>query len=56
MQKDTKKLIFDTFITLLEKKPFDRITVKDIVEACDINRNTFIIITAIFMICLKKCL
>ena len=41
MQKDTKKLIFDTFITLLEKKPFDRITVKDIVEACDINRNTF---------------
>lgn len=41
MQKDTKKLIFDTFITLLEKKPFDKITVKDIVEACDINRNTF---------------
>lgn len=41
MQKDTKKLIFDTFIDLLEKKPFDRITVKDIVEACDINRNTF---------------
>lgn len=41
MQKDTKKLIFDTFIKLLEKKPFDRITVKDIVEECDINRNTF---------------
>ena len=41
MQKDTKKQIFDTFIELLEKKPFDRITVKDIVEACDINRNTF---------------
>lgn len=41
MQKDTKKLIFDTFITLLEKKPFDKITVKDIVEECDINRNTF---------------
>lgn len=41
MQKDTKRLIFDTFIELLEKKPFDRITVKDIVETCDINRNTF---------------
>ncbi len=41
MQKDTKKLIYYTFIELLEKKPFDKITVKDIVEACDINRNTF---------------
>ena len=41
MQKDTKKLIYHTFIELLEKKPFDKITVKDIVEACDINRNTF---------------
>lgn len=41
MQKDTKKLIFDTFIELLEKKPFDKITVKDVVEACEINRNTF---------------
>ena len=26
-------------IELLEKKPFDRITVKDIVETCDINRG-----------------
>lgn len=41
MQKDTKKLIFDTFIGLLGRKPFDKITVKDIVETCDINRNTF---------------
>lgn len=41
MQKDTKKLIYETFLQLLEKKPFDRITVKDIVEACEINRNTF---------------
>ncbi|MDO4494288.1 MAG: TetR-like C-terminal domain-containing protein [Oscillospiraceae bacterium] len=41
MQKDTKKLIFDTFIELLSQKPFDKITVKDIVETCDINRNTF---------------
>lgn len=41
MQSDKKKLIFDTFINLLEKKPFDKITVKDIVETCGINRNTF---------------
>ena len=41
MQKDTKKLIFETFIELLNQKPFDKITVKDIVETCDINRNTF---------------
>ena len=41
MQRDTKKQIYYTFIDLLEKKPFDRITVKDIVEACEINRNTF---------------
>ena len=41
MQKDTKKLIFDTFLGLLNQKPFDKITVKDIVETCDINRNTF---------------
>lgn len=39
--KDKKKLIFHTFIELLEQKPFDKITVKDIVETCGINRNTF---------------
>ena len=41
MAKETKKLIYETFIDLLGTKPFDRITVRDIVEACDINRNTF---------------
>lgn len=41
MKKDTKELIYETFIDLLNQKPFDRITVKDIVETCDINRNTF---------------
>lgn len=41
MQKDTKKMISDTFVELLEKKPFDKITIKDIVETCGINRNTF---------------
>lgn len=41
MQKDTKKLIYDTFIELLTNKSFDKITVRDIVETCGINRNTF---------------
>jgi AcrR family transcriptional regulator len=41
MQKDTKKAIKDTFIELLRTKPFDKITVRDVVETCGINRNTF---------------
>lgn len=41
MQKDTKKLISSTFVELLSSKPFDKITIKDIVDACGINRNTF---------------
>ena len=41
MANDTKKLIYYTFIDLLHTKPFDKITVRDIVEACEINRNTF---------------
>ena len=41
MASDTKKLIYYSFIDLLSAKPFDKITVRDIVEACDINRNTF---------------
>ena len=41
MATDTKKLIKDTFITLLEERPLSQITVKDIVSACGINRNSF---------------
>lgn len=37
----TKELIFKTFIEILKEKPFDKITVKDIVDKCQINRNTF---------------
>lgn len=37
----TKKAIQHAFIRLLEEKSFDKITVKDIVETCEINRNTF---------------
>lgn len=41
MASDTKNLIYYAFIDLLHTKPFDKITVRDIVEACEINRNTF---------------
>lgn len=41
MQKDAKKLISSTFVKLLSSKPFDKITIKDIVDTCEINRNTF---------------
>lgn len=41
MSQLTKKAIVNSFIKLLNKKPLDKITVKDIVEECGINRNTF---------------
>lgn len=41
MSHFTKKAIRETFLNLLLKKSFDKVTVKDIVEACEINRNTF---------------
>lgn len=37
----TKALIVDTFWQLLEEKPYSKITVKNIVDCCQINRNTF---------------
>ena len=37
----TKSAIIDTFWELLEEKPYSKITVKDIVNSCQINRNTF---------------
>ena len=41
MTQLTKKAIVNSFIKLLNDKPWDKITVKDIVEDCGINRNTF---------------
>lgn len=41
MAKYTKNAIMVCFLELLNKKSLDKITVKDIVEKCDINRNTF---------------
>ncbi len=37
----TKKAIRSAFLKLLEEKPLKQISVRDIVEACGINRNTF---------------
>ncbi|MCI9169829.1 MAG: TetR family transcriptional regulator [Lawsonibacter sp.] len=41
MPNFTKKAIKETFIELLDERPLNKITVKDIVEACGINRNSF---------------
>lgn len=37
----TKKAIRDSFVKLLNEKPLSKITVRDIVTDCGINRNTF---------------
>lgn len=41
MSQLTKKAIKASFVHLLNERPLDKITVKDIVEDCGINRNTF---------------
>ena len=41
MANQTEKIITQTLLLLLEEKALDKITVKDIVETCGINRNTF---------------
>lgn len=40
-QQYTRKMICDEFIKMLNKHPLNKITVKDIVRACKVNRNTF---------------
>ncbi|MBD5551493.1 MAG: TetR family transcriptional regulator [Lachnospiraceae bacterium] len=37
----TKKAICEVFWQLLEEKPYNKITVQDIVNRCQVNRNTF---------------
>lgn len=41
MTVSTKKAIIDSFMHLAAKKPLEKITVRDIVDHCGINRNTF---------------
>lgn len=37
----TRKAIQDSFLKLARRKPVDKITVKEIVDDCNINRNSF---------------
>jgi len=37
----TKKAIMQSFLKLLSERPLDKITIRDIVDECQINRNTF---------------
>lgn len=41
MPNFTKKAIRESFIKLLNERPLNKITVKDIVEDCGVNRNSF---------------
>lgn len=41
MPSFTKEAIKQSFLKLLEAKPLNQITVRDIVEECGINRNSF---------------
>ncbi|MBQ2718959.1 MAG: TetR family transcriptional regulator [Clostridia bacterium] len=41
MSSFTRQAIMDSFLRLLERKPFPKITVRDIVEECGVNRTTF---------------
>lgn len=41
MPSFTRKAIKETFLKLLDERPLNEITVKDIVEECGINRNSF---------------
>ena len=41
MANFTEKAIKETFLKLLEERPLSQITVKELVEECGINRNSF---------------
>lgn len=41
MPSFTKRAIKESFLKLLDERPLSQITVKDIVEDCGINRNSF---------------
>ena len=41
MPSFTRKAIMEAFMQLLDQRPLNKITIKDVVEVCGINRNTF---------------
>ncbi|MFQ9345621.1 MAG: TetR/AcrR family transcriptional regulator [Coprococcus sp.] len=50
MNQLTKDAIAKALTDLLQERPIEKITIKDITDRCGINRQTFIIISRIFMI------
>lgn len=54
MANFTEREIKRSFIKLLNEKPLSKISVRDIVEDCGINRNSFYYHFRIFPLCLKK--
>ena len=47
MAQFTKTAIIESFLRLLETRSIEKITVKDIVENCGVNRKTSIITSRI---------
>ncbi len=41
MPKKTKEALVNAFLELVKEEPFDKITVTDLVEKCNISRQTF---------------
>lgn len=41
MANETKRVIKDTLIQILERKSFDSISIKELTDSCGISRNTF---------------
>lgn len=41
MKQNTKKAIIESFKQLLNQKSIDKITVKEVCECCEVNRQTF---------------
>ena len=41
MPIDMKNIISETFMTMVQKKGIDKITVKALIDACNISRQTF---------------
>lgn len=41
MPQFTKQAIMDTFLRLLDERPLDKITVREIITECQVSRNTF---------------
>ena len=41
MMNRTKQILSETFWQILEEMPYSKITVKEIVDRCHVNRNTF---------------